>query len=176
MPITAARELLSTLPFELAIVIRPALVSPEAMLAYLLTAHLIVFWLSQDSNVTPPVCIAAFTAAGIAGSRPMRTGVEAWKISKGLYIVPLLLAYTPLINGSLAEKLQLAIFSLFGLYAANVLLQRYAEGPLRWWQLGLFAIGGVAAFAPLQLVWNLGGAAIIGSLAYCSRTARIDRK
>ena len=40
----------------------------------ILAAHLIVFWLSQDSNVTPPVCLASFTAAGIAGSPPMATG------------------------------------------------------------------------------------------------------
>ena len=39
----------------------------------LLSAHLIIFWLSQDSNVTPPVCLAAFAAAGIAGTRPMAT-------------------------------------------------------------------------------------------------------
>jgi len=85
MSLPEAKELMATVPFELAVVMRPALVDVESMTTFLLTAHLIVFWLSQDSNVTPPVCLAAFTAAGIAKSPPMATGVEAWKIAKGLY-------------------------------------------------------------------------------------------
>ena len=91
MTLAEARTLMSSIPFELAVVLRPSLVDEQSMTVFLLTAHLIVFWLSQDSNVTPPVCLAAFTAAGIAGSKPMATGVEAWKIAKGLYIVPLIL-------------------------------------------------------------------------------------
>jgi TRAP-type uncharacterized transport system fused permease subunit len=65
----------------------------------LLSAHMIIFWLSQDSNVTPPVCLAAFTGAAIAGSPPMKTGFAAWKVAKGLYLVPLLFAYTPFLSG-----------------------------------------------------------------------------
>ena len=56
-----------------------------------LIAHLLVFWYSQDSNVTPPVCLAAYAAAGVAGSDPMRTGLQAWKYAKGLYLIPLLM-------------------------------------------------------------------------------------
>lgn len=161
MSLTAARELISAMPFELAIVIRPTLVDADIMLGFLLTAHLIVFWLSQDSNVTPPVCLAAFTAAGIAGSKPMRTGVEAWKIAKGLYIVPLLFAYTPLVTGTWLEKCQIGFFSLFGIYAFNALLQRYSEGPLPWWKLALIVAGGVAAFVPLQIGLNIVGAVVV---------------
>jgi TRAP transporter 4TM/12TM fusion protein len=123
-----AIALMAAMPFELAITVRPLLVDPAAQAAFLLTAHLIIFWLSQDSNVTPPVCLAAFTAAGIAGSKPMATGFESWKIAKGLYIVPLMFAYTPLITGSLAEVLQIGFFGLFGIYATNVLIQRYPRG------------------------------------------------
>ena len=94
-----AVALMGAMPFELALVIRPAIVDPALLTTFLLTAHLIVFWLSQDSNVTQPVCLAAFTAAGIAGSKPMATGFQSWKIAKGLYIVPLMFAYTPLISG-----------------------------------------------------------------------------
>ncbi len=161
MSISAARELMSSMPFELAIVLRPTLVDPALMTGYLLTAHLIVFWLSQDSNVTPPVCLAAFTAAGIAGSSPMRTGVEAWKIAKGLYIVPLLFAYTPLITGTWLEKCQIGFFSLFGIYAFNALLQRYSEGPMPWWKLIVIVCGGVAAFVPLHLWLNIAGAVVV---------------
>jgi TRAP-type uncharacterized transport system fused permease subunit len=115
-----AIALMAAMPFELAITVRPLLVDPAAQASFLLTAHLIIFWLSQDSNVTPPVCLAAFTAAGIAGSKPMATGFESWKIAKGLYIVPLMFAYTPLMTGSLREVLQIGFFALFGIYATNV--------------------------------------------------------
>ena len=61
----------------------------------LLIAHLVVFWYSQDSNVTPPVALAAFAGAGIAGGNPMRTGVEAWKFAKGLYLIPMFMVFNP---------------------------------------------------------------------------------
>ena len=103
-----------TIPcLKLQFTIRPALIDPSMAITFLLTAHLIIFWLSQDANVTPPVCLAAFTAAGIAGSRPMATGFQSWKIAKGLYIVPIMFAYTPLISGELIEILQVGVFGAF---------------------------------------------------------------
>ncbi|MDZ7799314.1 MAG: TRAP transporter fused permease subunit [Trueperaceae bacterium] len=61
----------------------------------LIIAHLLVFWYSQDSNVTPPVALAAFAGAAIAGSNPMRTGFAAWKFAKGLYLIPLFMVFNP---------------------------------------------------------------------------------
>ena len=174
MSLSEARELMSAIPFELAVVVRPALVDPTAMTGFLLTAHLIVFWLSQDSNVTPPVCLAAFTAAGIAGSAPMATGVESWKIAKGLYIVPLLFAFTPLIGGDWISVLQIAVFSLFGIYALNALIQRYAEGPLRWWSYPLLLAGGAAAFIPLHWIANIAGAVIVVIVVGLSKVREVE--
>jgi len=156
-----AWELVRAIPFEIAVTIRPSLVDPAAATTFLLTAHLIIFWLSQDSNVTPPVCLAAFTAAGIAGARPMATGFESWKIAKGLYIVPLLFAYTPLISGDLIEVLQIGLFALFGIYATNALIQNYSEGPIGVVEIGLLIVGAVLAYWPLNLVANIAGAALV---------------
>lgn len=156
-----AVALMAAMPFELAITVRPLLVDPALQAGFLLTAHLIIFWLSQDSNVTPPVCLAAFTAAGIAGSKPMATGFESWKIAKGLYIVPLMFAYTPLITGTVPQMLQLGFFALFGIYATNVLIQRYAEGPLNPLLYGLIIAGAVGAYWPLNWTANLAGAALV---------------
>ncbi len=161
MSVADAKALVSSIPFDVAVAIRPMLVDAESMTLFLLTAHLIVFWLSQDSNVTPPVCLAAFTAAGIAGSRPMATGVEAWKIAKGLYIVPLMFAYTPLMGSDLPDLLRLASFALLGIYSTNCMLQRYAEGPLSWWHWPLLVGGAVGAYWPLAWVPNLLGAAAV---------------
>jgi TRAP-type uncharacterized transport system fused permease subunit len=169
MSIAEARELMSSMPFDLSIALRPMLVDPALMTGYLLTAHLIVFWLSQDSNVTPPVCLAAFTAAGIAGSKPMATGVESWKVAKGLYIVPLMFAYTPMIGAPLPDLLRLAVFALFGIYAFNALLQRYSEGPMKWWHYPLFLAGIIGAFYPLHWLANIVGAALVVIAVMTSR-------
>jgi len=156
-----ATQLMASMPFELAITLRPLLIDPEVQVVFLLTAHLIVFWLSQDSNVTPPVCLAAFTAAGIAGSKPMATGFQAWKIAKGLYIVPLMFAYTPLISGEWYEIIQIGGFALFGIYATNALIQFYAEGPLGVFSLPLLIVGGIGAYWPLNTLANSVGAALV---------------
>ena len=64
----------------------------------LLTSHLIVFWLSQTSNVTPPIALAAFAGAGVANANPMKASVEAFKLAAGLFVIPIMMAYTGLIN------------------------------------------------------------------------------
>ena len=63
----------------------------------LLCAHMIVYWFSQDSNITPPVCVAAYAGAAIAGSDPWKTGWTSFKFAKLLYVCPLLFAFTPAI-------------------------------------------------------------------------------
>ncbi len=63
----------------------------------LLCAHMIVYWFSQDSNITPPVCVAAYAGAAIAGSDPWKTGWTAFKFAKLLYVMPILFAFTPAI-------------------------------------------------------------------------------
>ncbi|MEE4243310.1 MAG: TRAP transporter large permease subunit, partial [Desulfopila sp.] len=70
-----------------------------------IVAHQIVYWLSQDSNITPPVCVAAYAGAAIAGSDPWKTGWTAFKFAKMLYVMPLLFAFTPsiLFQGKIVE-------------------------------------------------------------------------
>jgi len=170
MSVSEAHTLLSAVPFDLAVVLRPMMVDEAQLTTFLLAAHLIVFWLSQDSNVTPPVCLAAFTAAGIAKSPPMATGFQAWKIAKGLYIVPLLFAYTPLVGGSFWEVMQIGCFALFGMYAFSALIQGYAEGPLPLWTYPLLIVGGGACFYPLMLSANLVGAVMVSLLVWWSRS------
>jgi len=63
----------------------------------LIAAHMIVYWFSQDSNITPPVCVAAYAGAAIAGADPWKTGWTAFKFAKLLYVMPILFAFTPAI-------------------------------------------------------------------------------
>ncbi len=60
-----------------------------------IAAHMIVYWLSQDSNITPPVCIAAFAGATIAGANMWRTAFASFKFAKFLYLGPFLFGYVP---------------------------------------------------------------------------------
>lgn len=77
LPLDQVQALLSSQPIELAGSLRDLALTPEAALFPLLSAHMIIFWLSQDSNVTPPFCLAAFTGAAIAGTPPMATGFQS---------------------------------------------------------------------------------------------------
>lgn len=62
-----------------------------------LAAHFAVFWYSQSSNVTPPVCVAAFAGASIAGAHPYTTGFHAMRFSAYLYFMPFMFAYSPIL-------------------------------------------------------------------------------
>ena len=58
-------------------------------------AHLLCFWLSMSSNLTPPVCIAAFAAASISGGNPMKTGVQSFILGIFMYLMPFAFVYVP---------------------------------------------------------------------------------
>jgi TRAP-type uncharacterized transport system fused permease subunit len=153
---------LAEMPAEMRQLVRGELLDPALATGMLLSAHLVIFWLSQDSNVTPPVCLVAFTAAAIAGTPPMQTGLTAWKIAKGLYLVPALFAFTPLITGSWAERLSVFGFACFGLYALAGLLQWHLETRLTALTGGLVAASAVLLlWAPFGVAMHILGAAIL---------------
>lgn len=60
-----------------------------------LSTHMFVFYFGVLADVTPPVALAAFAAAGIARSEPMRTGMTAFRLSMGKALVPFAFVYTP---------------------------------------------------------------------------------
>jgi TRAP-type uncharacterized transport system fused permease subunit len=60
-----------------------------------LATHFFVFYFGVLADVTPPVALAAFAAAGIARSEPMRTGMTAFRLSMGKALVPFAFVYTP---------------------------------------------------------------------------------
>ena len=63
-----------------------------------LTAHLLVFWVAVQSNVTPPVALSAWAAAAIAKSDPWKTGWTATKLASWIYLMPFLFIYTSILN------------------------------------------------------------------------------
>ncbi len=89
-----------------------------------IAAHMIVYWLSQDSNITPPVCIAAFAGATIAKANMWRTAFSAFKFAKFLYLGPFLFGYVPAfsLNGSAMDIVKAFILIIFGTWAYSWLL------------------------------------------------------
>ena len=148
LPLDQATLLLQQLPIDLKEMIYSQALGTEAIAMILVTAHMIIFWLSQDSNVTPPVCLTAFAAAAIAKTPPMRTGLTAWKLAKGLYVIPLLMAYTPLIGGDFETMIRLTVFGVFGLYAFVAVMEGYLEDKLTWSTRGLMLIAAIAMLWP----------------------------
>lgn len=116
----------------------------------LLIAHLVIFWYSQDSNVTPPVALAAFAGAAIANGDPMRTAMQAWKFAKGLYLIPLFMVYNPemIIGGNpfyVAWTVLIGFVALFGFAAA---LEGWMFTKMFWFSRVLVTIGLVLVFYP----------------------------
>ncbi|MDX1267007.1 MAG: TRAP transporter permease [Oceanisphaera sp.] len=140
LPVTASYIVLAVL----------AAPSMEMLGASLIASHMLIFWYSQDANVTPPVCLAAYSAAGISGSRPLETGFESWKLAKGIYIIPLLFVYTPILfEGPLWQVLETAVAALLGLFCAAVMFEGYHLVALNWgFRLGYLAVAGL-------LLWPL---------------------
>jgi TRAP transporter 4TM/12TM fusion protein len=167
-PATAFREM----PPEMRQLIRGELLDPRLATGMLLSAHLIIFWLSQDSNVTPPVCLVAFAAAAIAGTSPMRTGLTSWKIAKGLYLVPALFAFTPLITGDWFERLTVFVFAALGLYALAGLLQGHLEARLGVWSASALALAAACLlWVPLGIVGHVAGALLLIAVVLGQRRA-----
>ncbi|KAF0822284.1 TRAP transporter permease [Cytobacillus firmus] len=60
-----------------------------------LSAHLFVFYFGIVADVTPPVALAAFAAAGVSGGDPIKTGVTASKLAIGAFIIPYMFVLSP---------------------------------------------------------------------------------
>jgi TRAP transporter 4TM/12TM fusion protein len=61
----------------------------------LIVAHMFIFFFCSIGPITPPVALAAYSAAGIAGSDPNKTGFMAFRLGLAAFIIPFLFSYTP---------------------------------------------------------------------------------
>jgi len=76
--------------------------------------------------VTPPICLAAYTAAGIAKSKSFETGMQGWKLASGMYVIPLRIVFTPLIfTGTVIMAIETAVAAAIGLFSMSILLEGY---------------------------------------------------
>jgi TRAP transporter 4TM/12TM fusion protein len=138
----------------------------------LIAAHMIVYWFSQDSNITPPVCVAAYAGAAIAGSDPWKTGWTSFKFAKLLYVMPLLFAYSPAIllvghggeiltDLALTEVIAAYVSAFLGTVAFSAVTMGYLVRSTTWWEWIIAAFGTFLCFFP-NLLTDAVGVAIVG--------------
>ncbi|WP_203363599.1 TRAP transporter permease [Bacillus sp. REN10] len=60
-----------------------------------LSAHLFVFYFGIIADITPPVALAAFAAAGVSGGEPIRTGIQSAKLAIAAFIIPYVFVLSP---------------------------------------------------------------------------------
>jgi TRAP transporter 4TM/12TM fusion protein len=125
----------------MATIMAPALIAmkPDTPL---IAAHLFVFYFGILADGTPPVCLAAYAAAGIADADPFKTGIEAFKLDMRTFLLPymfitapqmLLIGLDPGIMGVL-EASWIFITSSFGMYALAAGMQGFLVDDDTWYE------------------------------------------
>ena len=141
LPTAAAYILVATL-------VAPALVD---LGVDLLAAHLFVFYSAMLSSITPPVALAAYAAAGIAGANPLSIAITACRFGIAAFIVPYLFAYNPALLGVDADALTVvraAVTAVIGGVALAMAVQGWADARLNIVErIGFGAVAGLTIAA-----------------------------
>lgn len=132
-----------------------------------IVAHFFVFYYACLSNLTPPVCLAAFTAAGIAGASPYKTGWTSTRLAIAGFIVPFLAVYSPmlLLSGSFSsfELVEALITATIGVIGLSAALENYFLRPLNIIERVVLGAGALCLMVPgiITDIIGLGGFAVI---------------
>ncbi|WP_243292013.1 TRAP transporter permease [Bacillus sp. FJAT-47783] len=142
-----------------------------------LSAHLFVFYFGIIADITPPVALAAFAAAGVSGGEPIRTGIQSAKLAIAAFIIPYMFVLSPellMIDTNATELIWVIFTAITGMIAIGAGMIGYWFRTLHWVER-LFAIAtglmliypgvwtdtiGLVAFAALigiQFVWKREG-------------------
>ncbi len=133
-----------------------------------IVAHFFVFYYGVLADITPPVCIAAYAAAGMAGSEPFRTGNTAFRLGLGKALVPFVFAFSPallLVTKNFAWSEFFVTFAgcALGIVALGAALSRFFLVGMRLWERWLAVFAAVLLIAP-GLVSTLVGAALVAPI------------
>jgi TRAP transporter 4TM/12TM fusion protein len=140
------------LPTTAAYVVLAALGAPALVQlgVPLLAAHMFIFYFGCISNVTPPVSLAAFAAAGISGSPPIKTALYAAMLAGAGFIVPFMFVYGPelLMVGSFLEISVATVTAVAGVTALAAGAVGFARKPLAGWERALAIVGALLLVYP----------------------------
>ena len=133
----------------LAILVGPAL---EKAGLNKMAVHMFIFYWGMLSAITPPVAIASFAAAGIAGSPPMKTGWESMRVGSIIYFLPFFFVMNPalVLQGSWVEAIYLTLAAGVGIV--------FICGGIQGYQLLIGDLRHTGAMQwPLRIALMLGG-------------------
>lgn len=131
-----------------------------------LVAHLFVFYFGLFANITPPVALAGFAAAGLAGDDPMKTSVQAMRLAIAGYFIPFMFVYNPgllLQDVTWASGALVVGTAIVGVCMLSAAVEGYARTRLPLVVRVLVGIGGLALLLPGLLSDAVGvGILVIG--------------
>ena len=140
------------LPTTAAYVVLAALGAPALVQlgVPLLAAHLFIFYFGCISNVTPPVSLAAFAAAGISGAPPLKTAMTAAVLAGAGFVVPFMFVYGPplLLVGTIPEITLAFVSAIVGVTALAAAGMGFARRPIAWWERAILFVAALALVLP----------------------------
>jgi TRAP transporter 4TM/12TM fusion protein len=127
-----------------------------------LAAHMFIFFGAVMSNITPPLAIASFAAAAVAGGDPWRTSVYAVKMGVGVFLLPFIFVYEPALlgQGSLLEVAHAMLTAMAGIAILSVAATGWFLRPLHPVMRLILAAGSIGMIFPGILSDVLGLAAV----------------
>jgi TRAP-type uncharacterized transport system fused permease subunit len=130
----------------LATIVAPALqaIKPDVPI---IAIHLFIFYFGVLADDTPPVGLAAYAAAGIAGSDPVRTGWQAFRLDMRTFLLPFMFITSPemlLINTTFVEATWIFVTASIGMYGLAASMQGFLLTDLKWWERVILFASAVA--------------------------------
>lgn len=115
-----------------------------------LAAHMFIFYYSVLGNISPPVCVAVYTAVTIAGGNWLRMAGIAMTLCLGAYLIPFTFVYYPalLMQGTFLEIIFSTLTALFGVLFLSAGIFGYFMYPTSIWERLFFIAGGLFLFKP----------------------------
>lgn len=132
-----------------------------------IAAHLFVFYYACLSCITPPVALAAFAGAAVAGSRPFPTGFESMRLAAVAYISPFFFVYSPVLiwRGAWWEIALACLTAILGSIALGSGLMGYLRTRLNWAMRLVLLVAGFGLIKP-GLYTDLFGAAVLAGMYF----------
>lgn len=134
-----------------------------------LDSHFFVFFFAVLSSITPPVCVGAYTAAGLAGADPNQTAFASVKLALAGFIVPFVFMFSPeilLTNVVSWPSTVLAIVTaMVGVFALSVATEGFFVAPVPIWGRVLVFISALCLIIP-GAVTDLAGLALLGAVLF----------
>lgn len=134
-----------------------------------LIGHLFIFYFACLSAITPPVALAAFTAASLGKTRPMGVALTAVRLGLVAFIIPFMFVYSPslLCQGSITDILGTLVTSLCGVFFLGSALQgSFRDSFLNLGQRILFFCGALALIQPGLITDLLGVGLVLAALVW----------